>query len=94
MLSDARGVSASGEDTIGLSSVDELGCGRFAGVGCAQWCFVVPSCNGRPWQVIEITTLNLLIMPGSRVRVPPFPPEFNYLLFISPLSFVLCRFSR
>ena len=31
-------------------------CGRFAGVGCAQLCFVVPSATGAPRQVVEVTS--------------------------------------
>jgi hypothetical protein len=53
-------------------------CGRFAGIGRAQLCFVVPIATGAPWQVIEFTSYldptTEFIMPGSRVRVPPFPP--------------------
>ena len=58
-------------------SLLEVGCGRFARVGCALLCFVAPTCNGAPWQAVEFTSYleptTALIMPGSRVRVPPFP---------------------
>jgi len=33
-----------------------LRCGKFAGIGHAQLCFVVPVATGAPRQVIEITT--------------------------------------
>jgi hypothetical protein len=31
-------------------------CGSFAGISCALLCFVVLTCNGRPWQVVELTS--------------------------------------
>jgi hypothetical protein len=40
-------------------------CGTFAGVGSALLCFVVLGCNGRPWQVIEITTRSFLDRPHN-----------------------------
>jgi hypothetical protein len=69
----------------GTSSVREvlepsrylLECGRFAGMGRALLCFVVPIATGATGQVVETTQSfslsTALIMPGSRVRVPPFP---------------------
>jgi len=44
-----------------LGVVASKACERFAEVGCAQSCFVVPSCNGRPWRMIEVKALNLEI---------------------------------
>jgi hypothetical protein len=53
-------------------------CGTFAGPGPDSCCSVVPMCNGRPQQVIDYSSRvrlpSALIMPGSRVRFPPFPP--------------------
>ena len=47
-------------------------------VSTLMTCFVMPSAAGVPWQVIEFTghvePITGLIMPGSRARVPPFPP--------------------
>jgi len=37
-----------------LASEVVTGCGRFAGVGCALLCFVVPSATGAPRQVVEV----------------------------------------
>ena len=81
---------ATGEERASLlrvpAAVKLIGWGGFAGVSCALLCFVVLTCNGRPWQVVELTDQpeprTGLIMPGSRVRVPPFP--FNQLLEIGP----------
>ena len=41
--------------TVTTNGRDPL-CGNFAGIGCAQSCFVVPIATGAPRQVIEITT--------------------------------------
>ena len=47
-------------------------------LGCAQWCQVA---TGAPWQVIEfagyLEPTRALIMPGSKVRLPPFPPNIT-----------------
>jgi len=55
-------------------------CGKFAGISRARLCSVVTIATGVPWQVIEFKAYfersSELIMPGSRVRVPPFPPAF------------------
>ncbi len=52
-------------------------CGNFAGISRARLCFVVPTATGGPWQVIEFKAYlersSKPIMPGSRVRVHPFP---------------------
>jgi len=54
-------------------SLSCMACGRFAGVGRAQLCIVVPIATGAPWQVVESTSYpeptTGLIMPGSRVRI-------------------------
>ncbi len=52
--------------------------GNSAGIGRARLCFVVPTATDVPRQAVELKAYfersTELIMPGSRVRVPPFPP--------------------
>jgi hypothetical protein len=54
-------------------------CGSLAGVGRAQLRSAVPIATDATWQVVELAAylepIGKLIMPGSRVRVPPFPPK-------------------
>jgi len=52
-------------------------------ISCALLCFVVPIATGAPWHVVEFTSYREptigLIMPGSRVRVPPFSHPISRL---------------
>src|SRR6185437_6690725 len=71
-------------------TADLFACGKPAGIGRARLCSVVPIATGGPWQVVEskgyLDRSSRLIMPGSRVRVPPFPPieSKSCALFSSP----------
>ncbi len=65
------------EPLLGVAfTIERARCGRSAGIRCALLCFVVPVAAGVRWQVVEskgyLERSGRLIMPGSRVRVPPF----------------------
>ena len=94
------GVSAASLHTAGeqhsCRGRDPNSCGSLAGLGRAQLRLVVPVATSAPWQVVESTRYleqtTGVIMPESRVRVPPFPPTLFKDLHITLPT--LERFSR